>query len=147
EKIRNPHTGEHENPDERMMREVEGLIGVKQKQEDHRRGLISTIAAYAIDHPGDKIVNSIVFPQQLRKVREAVFTERRKGVASVVRDLVGILRSRSQRSEGTLDGLHEEQRKNASTALDRLKTMGYCESCALDAASVLLRARFAELVT
>jgi predicted Ser/Thr protein kinase len=147
EKIRNPHTGEHENPDERMMREVEGLLGVKQKQEDHRRGLISTIAAYAIDHPGDKIVNSIVFPQQLRKVREAVFTERRKGVASVVRDLVGILRSRSQKSEGTLDGLHEEQRKNASTALDRLKTMGYCESCALDAASVLLRARFAELVT
>jgi hypothetical protein len=132
------------------MREVEGLLGVKQKQEDHRRGLISTIAAYAIDHPGDKIVNSIVFPQQLRKVREAVFTERRKGVASVVRDLVGILRGRSQasqKSEGTLDGLHEEQRKNASTALERLKTMGYCENCALDAASVLLRARFAELVT
>ncbi|NUQ78983.1 MAG: serine protein kinase PrkA [Polyangiaceae bacterium] len=148
EKIRNPHTGEHENPDERMMREVEALLGVKQKNEDHRRGLISTIAAYAIDHPGDKIVNSIVFPQQLRKMREAVFTERRKGVAAVVRDLVRILRDRTggQPSDGTLNGLLEEQRKNALTALERLKSMGYCESCALDAGSALLRARFAELV-
>jgi predicted Ser/Thr protein kinase len=149
EKIRNPHTGEHENPDERMMREVEALLGVKQKNEDHRRGLISTIAAYAIDHPGDKIVNAVVFPQQLRKLRETVFTERRKGVAAVVRDLVRILRDRkgSQAGQGTLDGLLEEPRRNALTALDRLRQMGYCESCALDAASVLMRARFAELVT
>ena len=29
EKIRNPHTGEYESPDERMMREVEGLLGVQ----------------------------------------------------------------------------------------------------------------------
>jgi predicted Ser/Thr protein kinase len=148
EKIRNPHTGDHENPDERMMREVEALLGVKQKNEDHRKGLISSIAAYAIDHPGEKIVNSVVFPQQLRKVREAVFTERRKGVAAVVRDLVRILRDRrvSKSGDETLNGLLEEQRKNALTALERLRQMGYCENCALDAASVLMRARFAELV-
>jgi predicted Ser/Thr protein kinase len=148
EKIRNPHTGDHEDPDERMMREVEALLGAKQKNEDHRRGLISSIAAWAIDHPGEKIVNSVVFPQQLRKVREAVFTERRKGVAAVVRDLVQLLRDRRASKTGdALDGLREEQRKNALTALERLKKMGYCESCALDAASVLVRARFAELVT
>jgi predicted Ser/Thr protein kinase len=148
EKIRNPHTGEHENPDERMMREVEGLLGVKTKNEDHRRGLISTIAAWAIDHPGEKIVNSVVFPQQLRKLREAVFTERRKAVAMVVRDLVSILRDRQRgKAEDATLGLHEEQRRNALSALERLRSMGYCESCALDAASALVRARFAELVT
>jgi predicted Ser/Thr protein kinase len=69
EKIRNAHTGEFEAADERMMREVEGLLGVRAKHEDHRRGLISTIAAWAIDHPGAKIVNSVVFPQQMRKLR------------------------------------------------------------------------------
>ena len=64
EKIRNPHTGASENPDERMMREIEGLLSVKQKNEEYRRSLISTIAAWAIDHPGQKIVNSVVFPPQ-----------------------------------------------------------------------------------
>lgn len=149
EKIRNPHTGEFENPDERMMREVEALLGVKSKHDDHRRGLISTIAAWAIDHPGEKIVNAVVFPQLMRKLREAVFTERRKGVALLVRDLVTMLRDkqRDPAHERVLNALQEEQRRNATTALDRLRGMGYCEHCALDAASALLRARLVELVS
>jgi predicted Ser/Thr protein kinase len=146
EKIRNPHTGAFENPDERMMREIEGLLGVKQKHEEHRRGLISTIAAWAIDHPGEKIVNAVVFPQQMKRLRDTVFTERRKGVALVVRDLVSFLRDQRKQESGWGD-LQEEARKNAASALERLKGMGYCEHCALDAASAVLRARFAELVT
>jgi serine protein kinase len=146
EKIRNPHTGAAENPDERLMREVEALLGVKAKVEDHRKGLISSIAAWAIDHPGQKIVNSVVFPQPMRKLREAVFTDRRKAVAQLVRDLVGFLRDQSDPEAGW-GTLHDEQRRSASIALERLKTMGYCDHCALDAASALLRARFNELVT
>lgn len=146
EKTRNPHTGESESPDERMMREIEALLGVRAKHDDHRRGLISTIAAWAIDHPGQKIVNSVVFPQQIKKVREAVFTERRKGVALVVRDLVSLLSDPTQK-DPSWGALHEEQRRNATVALGRLEAMGYCRSCALDAASALLRARFNELVT
>jgi serine protein kinase len=164
EKIRNQVTGDFENPDERMMREVEVLLGVRGKHEDHRRGLISTIAAWAIEHPGQKIVNAVVFPQPMRRIREAVFTERRKGVALLVRDLVTILRARvpeasargaepatAAKAPGTPSGgwgeLHEEQKKNALGALERLIAMGYCEHCALDAASAVLRARFGELVT
>lgn len=148
EKIRNPHTGEFESPDERMMREVEALLGVRGKHEDHRRGLISTIAAWAIDHPGEKVVNEVIFPHLLRKLRDTVFSDRRKGVAMVVRDLVAFLRDeKEQRPRDPGGELREEQRKHAREALARLHRMGYCDSCALDAASVLLRARYAELVT
>ncbi len=155
EKIRNSHTGDFEGADERMMREIEGLLGMRGKHEDHRRGLIAMIAAWAIDHPGEKVVNAVVFPQQIRKLREAVFTERRKAVALLCRDLVAILRDRANhkargqgaREEPLLGGLRDEQRKNALAALDRMVGMGYCESCALDAGSALLRARFSELVT
>jgi predicted Ser/Thr protein kinase len=145
EKIRNPHTGVSESADERMMREVEGLLGVKQKHEDHRRGLISTIAAWAIDHPGEKIVNAVVFPQQMKRLRETVFTERRKGVAEVVRDLVSLLRDQRAQESDWRD-LREDARARAREALERLRGMGYCDHCALDAASAILRARFAELV-
>ncbi|HEY4117060.1 MAG TPA: serine protein kinase PrkA [Byssovorax sp.] len=168
EKVRNQHTGEHEGPDERMMREVEALLGVKGKADDHRRALISTIAAWAIDHPGQRIVNSVVFPQQLKRVREAAFAERKKGVALVVRDLVQLLRARAQaegeakagagssapaqigpgsRRDPQWGELNEEARKNAAAALERLKGMGYCDACALDAASAALRHRYNELVT
>jgi len=147
EKIRNPITGDYENPDERMMREVEGLLGIRTKNEDYRRGLISQIAAWAIDHPGEKIVNAVVFPEQLRKLRDTVFIERKKALGGIVRDIVGVLRHRvaGQRQENADSGaLREEQRRTAFAAIDRLQTMGYCERCALDAASAVLRARFAD---
>jgi predicted Ser/Thr protein kinase len=159
EKLRNPHTGAAENPDERMMREIEGLLGVKQKNDEYRRGLISSIAAWAIDHPGQKIVNAVVFPQQMKRLRETFFAERRKGVALVVRDLVSLLRAQqgaeqasgaaspAPRAQPAFVDLHEEERKKAKSALARLVAMGYCDHCALDAASAVLRARFAELVT
>lgn len=149
EKMRNAVTGETDGPDERMMAEVEGLLRVQGNVDDHRRGLFSTIAAWAIDHPGDKIVNAVVFPQPMKRLREAVFTERRKPVALGVRDLVSVLRARreSPTAEAGRPTLHEEQKRNALTALERLQAMGYCEACALDAATAVLRARYSELVT
>jgi predicted Ser/Thr protein kinase len=149
EKFRNPLTGDLEKADERMMREIEGYLGVTKAHDDHRRHLISTAAAWAIDHPGEKVVNATVFAQPIKKLRDAVFADRRKAVALLVRDLVGILRDRrsGKATDKLAEGLVEEQRRNALAALDRLKGMGYCESCALDAGSALLRARYAEIVT
>ena len=148
EKIRNSITGDYEAPDERMMREVEGLLGVKAKNEDYRRNLISQIAARAIDHPGERIVNQVVFPEQLRKLRDTVFNERRKVLGSIVRDVVGLLRQRTsdQRADGPEVGsLREEQRRVAGAAIERLHGMGYCDRCALDATSAVLRVRYADL--
>ena len=149
ETTRNAHTGEYQKADERLMREVEGLLGVApDKFDDHRRGLISFIAAWAIDHPGQKVVNEVVFPDHLRKMREAVFVERRKPVALLVRDLVRVLREKQQTEEQKAHGkdLGETRRREAAEMLARLKSLGYDEESALDAASAVLKARFSELV-
>ncbi len=151
ETIRNPHTGDYEKADERLMREVEGLIGVTQKNEDHRKSLISFIAAWAIDHPGQRAVNEVVFPELLRKLQEAVFAERRKPIALLVRDLVRVLREKKDAKEKGEErapdkDLGEARRREATAMLERLKKMGYEEDSALDAASAVLRARFHELV-
>jgi hypothetical protein len=82
----------------------------------------------------------------MKRLRETFFVERRKGVALVVRDLVSLVRDQRQQDSGWGD-LRDEERKKARSALERLRSMGYCEHCALDAASAVLRARFAELVT
>lgn len=151
ETIRNMLTGEYEKADERLMREVETLIGITQKNEEHRKSLISFIAAWAIDHPGQRAVNEIVFPELLRKLQEAVFAERRKPIALLVRDLVRVLRERKDAKEkgeerATDKDLGEARRREAGAMLERLKKMGYDEDSALDAASAILRARFHELV-
>lgn len=151
ETIRNQHTGEHEKADERMMREVEALLGVTSKNDDHRKSFISSIAAWAIDHPGERHSNDVVFPDLQKNLRDAVFTERRKPVALLVRDLVRVLREKKERvgaepNERELRDLGESRRKEAWAMMERLRAIGYSELSALDAASAVLRSRFAELV-
>jgi predicted Ser/Thr protein kinase len=140
EKVRNRLTGTYEDPDERMMSEVEALLGVKGDPTDYRRGLISSIAAWAIDHPDMKVDNTVVFVSQTKKLRDAVFAERRKQIAVLARDVMLVLSE-----EG--GGLHAERKTEARAAADRMKEVyGYCDDCARDTVSALVRWRYAELV-
>ncbi|HEU4538930.1 MAG TPA: serine protein kinase PrkA, partial [Polyangiaceae bacterium] len=134
EKFRNRHTGAYDDPDLNMMAEVERLVGITGEAGEFRRGIISGIAAWAIDHPGAKIVASDVFPQHLRKMRAAVFAERRGLVAAICRDLVRLLRDGGS-------GLDPARQKVVREVLARLHERGYVDSAALDAASALVRWR------
>jgi predicted Ser/Thr protein kinase len=140
ERIRNRVTGEYEEPDEKMMREVERLIDLKGDVLDARRTLISGIAAWAIDHPGQKVEAAGVFPQYLRRMRSAIFNDRRPAVALLARDVVILVRD-----EGT--GLDKDRKRDAEALIERMVArFGYCRNCAGDAASMLVRNRFSDLV-
>jgi serine protein kinase len=92
-------------------------------------------------------VNQVVFPELVKRLREAVFAERKKPVALLVRDLTRILRERKEaKVEKSDKDLNEARRRETEAMLDRLKALGYDEDSALDAATAVLRHRFAELV-
>ncbi|MBK7581427.1 MAG: serine protein kinase PrkA [Myxococcales bacterium] len=140
EKLRNPLTGQYEDPDPRLMGEVETLLGSADKAEDLRHSLISRVAAWAIDHPGDVIDNSLVFSLQLKRMQDAVFGERRVAVAKLARDLVVLLCE-----EGS--GLDEPRRVEVQAAAERMKARyGYQDGSLADAVTVLQRERFGDLL-
>lgn len=141
EKLRNRLTGDYENPDVNLMNSVEKLLGATSAPEDFRRGLISAIAAWAIDHPGTKVVPTEAFPQHVRKMRATVFAERRQAVALLCRDTVRLLR------DGASSGLDAARQEKVRALIERLRErFGYDENMTRDAASALVRWRFAELV-
>jgi len=138
EKMKNPLTGDYEDPDERLMQEVEALLGVPDKSEQLRRSLINTVAAWAIDHAGGPIDNTKVFAGHLKRLRDAVFAERRVAIARLCRDVVRLLRE-----DG--NGLDEQQRKAAEQVVAELgRRFGYEPSSAADAALALVRLRYAD---
>ena len=140
ERLYNRITQRYEEPDEKMMTEVERLLDVKGDPQDWRRQLISAIAAWALDHPGQKVDTAAVFPQHIRRMREAIFADRRQAVALLARDIVLVVRE-----EGV--GIDQERRRDAQATIDRLVArFGYCPNCAADAASLLVRKRFQDLV-
>jgi len=140
EKVHNPVTGEDESPDEQMMRDVEQLLGVESEPEEHRRGLISMIAAWAIDNPGEAARHPEVFPGYVDRLQTAAFARLRKPFALLLRDIVTLLRD-----DGA--GLSEGRRREIRTMVDHSHGLGYCDGCALDAASSVLRERYRDLVT
>ena len=80
-----------------------------------------------------------MFPQHLRRMREAILNDRRPSVALLARDLVVLLREQGS-------GL-DKMARDAEAVIDRMITrFGYCRSCAGDAASMLVRKRFNDLV-
>jgi predicted Ser/Thr protein kinase len=140
ERIRNKHTGEYEEPDEKMMTEVERLLEVKGEAAEARRSMISAIAAWAIEHPGQKVEGSIVLPHFLRRLRDAIFSTKRVEVAKQARDMVVLVRD-----EGA--GLDEGRKKVIREVFAQLATrFGYCDACATDMASSLVRRRYSDLI-
>ncbi len=141
ERLRNRHTGAYEEPDERIMKEVETLLGWKENASDFRKQLISTIAAWAIDHPGQRPRNNVVFADHIHRLRDTVYNTLRKPIAELCRDIVVYVRE----DEKHLDiGRRAEIRKALDTLASRY---GYCDQCACDIAAILIHRRFRELVT
>lgn len=134
EKIRNSLTGAVEPPDEGLMQHVERLLGVSENAEESRGGLLSRIAAWAIDHPKRKMVESEIFRNTLSVIRAAVFEERRGLLGDFCRNLV------EQTAKG--DGVPPMD-KQVKNGLEIMRNrFGYSTRAARDAAARLHRARF-----
>ncbi len=138
ERLFNRVTQDYEEPDEKTMTSVEELLGVKGDSSDWRKGTISAIAAWALDHPGKKIDVHVVFPQHIKRMKDAIFAGKKVDIARIARDMVVLVRE-----DGS--GLDFDRRKEAEEALGRMTVRGYERDTAIDAVSSLLVKRLANL--
>jgi len=137
EKVRNPITGRLEDPDEEMMSEVEKTLGVGAKRDDFRHDAISRIGAWSIDHPNQKPNFAEIFPKHFQLLRESYFEQRKKIVKKTNQDVLVLLTDGPER-------LEREARTRAEATLDSMRERyGYCDKCAKEAVSFLLRKRYA----
>ncbi|MCS6798761.1 MAG: serine protein kinase PrkA [Myxococcota bacterium] len=91
EKVFNPLTGRDEEPDTDLMQRVEAMLEVRGTPDEFRRGLIGAIAAWAIDHPGQKVDNAAIFPRHIERLREAYYVERARQIGQIARDVLALL--------------------------------------------------------
>lgn len=136
EKVRNPVTGRLEDPDEEMMSEVERTLGVGAKRDDFRGDVISRIGAWSIDHPNQKANFAEIFPKHFELLRESYFDQRKKIVKKTNEEILVYLTD----GPGRLDA---QSRARVETTLTTMKDKyGYCDQCAREAVSLLLRKRY-----
>ncbi|MCU0691794.1 MAG: serine protein kinase PrkA, partial [Polyangiaceae bacterium] len=140
ERLRNRVTGAFEEPDEVMMKEVESLLGWQGDPSDFRRGLLSKLAAWALDHPTQRARNEEVFADHIMQLRAAVYGKLRKPIAELCRDIVEYVREQDAK-------FRPARVREIRAALDAMASrFGYCDHCAADAAAMLVRKRFHDLI-
>lgn len=138
ERVLNRVSGRDEPADEGMMRAIEKILGAG-GAEEFRRNLISRVAAWAIDHSGEPVPYTALFPQHLQAIRDAFFQDRRRQVAGIARDVIARITD-----EGA--GLEADALARADEVLGALKAQrGYEERSARDALASLLKERFSEV--
>ncbi len=141
ERLRNPSTGRLDDPDEDLMSEVERTLSVPlPKRDEHRREVIAQIGAWSIEHPGQKVDLSTLFARQLQLLRDSYFAERKKVLKKTMEDLLVYSTEGAARAQTMLD---KESFERVEVTLGNLTTrFHYCNHCARDAVSFLLRKRF-----
>ncbi|HEY0252084.1 MAG TPA: hypothetical protein VGC41_11195, partial [Kofleriaceae bacterium] len=136
EKVRNPSTGQMQDPDENMMKEVEKTLEVSGKPEDFRGGLIAKIGAWSLDHRGQKPVLGEIFGDLLRRLRDAYYERHKKTIAKGITDLVAYL-------SGNESHLNADAKVSAARALETLTTKyGYNKDSARDLVGALASLRY-----
>jgi serine protein kinase len=138
EKVRNAITGEYEPPDEQRMTEIEKIVMPPgDDRRNFRRGLISAVGAFRLDHPdAAEIDYAAIFPDLFRRLRDHYFEERKRQLRRSREDVLRYLSD----ERGSLD---EKARARVEGTLRTLRERyGYCEHCAQDAVLFLMRRRY-----
>jgi predicted Ser/Thr protein kinase len=136
ERIYNPVTGKDEEPDQKLMENVEQMLSVTKGQDAFRRDIMSAVAAHAIDHPGEKPSFPRVFPRLLAQVREATFQKRKKQIAEIIEDALAKL------ADNVKNVPADRVRRADDTMKRMIERHGYQERSLGDALSELLRRRY-----
>jgi serine protein kinase len=139
EKLRNPVTGDDEDPDQDFMNDIERMLDIGSadgRREEFRREVIAKVGAWSLGHPGKRPDYEAIFPSPIAHLREAFFTDRKKQIRKINEDLLVYLVD----GPGQLQG---DALEAVTSTLGTLKSrFGYCEHCAKDAIIALVRKRY-----
>lgn len=90
EKIKNPMTGAQEDPSEMVMTEVETILGITKDIASHRSQVISSVGAWGLASPGQKIIYSQIFPEFFRIIKNHFEQETHGRFAHLLKGFQGL---------------------------------------------------------
>ena len=150
EKIKNPITGKLEDPDFALVSEFEKIVEApgyanrdtaKDSEElnSFRQNILSQLGAWTLDHPRETISYASVFPEFWRKM-EKHYYESQKSVLTKMHDVL-LVYGKDEHSAGGES--EQEGSQLARKTVENMKAkLGYCDLCAREVITFLLRQRY-----
>lgn len=138
EKIKNTITGELESPDMSLIQEFENIVQAPaggSEREAFRQNVISSIGAYALDHPNEAVDYKQVFPEFYHKIENHYFNQQK----SQMKQLANAITVFGTEKDDPQSDSSKLAKQTVSTMLDRF---GYCEACAKRSISFLIKSKY-----
>jgi len=124
--LRDPHTGENREPDEKVLAGVESLVETGDDVRLFRSELIARIGAHSVNRPGEKVPYRQLFPDILRALKEAFYESRKDAVTDIEADIQAI-------GTPAWDKLSPEKQEQVERTLENMDSRyGYTRECALE---------------
>ncbi len=92
EKIKNQITGLYEEHDDYFLKDFETNINLKEDAKNFRSHMISTLGAFSLDHPGEQISYTKVFPEVVVRLKESYRNEQKKMILKIAENMVFVER-------------------------------------------------------
>lgn len=141
EKIKNPITGRVEDPDTNLIEELEKIVDAPKDAADReswRQNVISQIGAWSLDHSGEAVVYSKVFPEYWSKL-EKHYYESQKALLTQMHDALLVY----GRDGGSRSAATDEGAKLAQKTIDNMcKNLGYTPETAKEVITFLMKSRY-----
>jgi len=138
EKLKNMITGRMEDPDHSLIDEFEKIVGAgtgEKELESFRKGVISQIGAWSLDHTNEKVIYSKVFPDFWKKL-EKHYYEAQKTTLTQMHDALLV------HGSGNEDSTDEGYKLAKQTVQNMISGLGYNEECAKEVIMFLMRKRY-----
>jgi predicted Ser/Thr protein kinase len=138
EKIKNPITGKMEAPDQHLISEFEGIIEAPSggaEREVFRNNVISSIGAYALDHPNQPVDYRFVFPEYMKKLEDHYFNQQ-KSQMRMLSDAIQFFGTEKE------DRASDHHKLATQTIGTMVRSLGYCDACARQAILFLVKSKY-----
>jgi serine protein kinase len=144
EKIKNNTTGKFVEPDDFFIKEFEIAISLKEDPKTYRSLLLSKLGAYSLDHRGQPLVYTEVFPDLVDRLQESFRAEQKKVIQNISRNMVFFEAEYAKTMDpNQASPLSDENRKQIKSVLLSLANrFGYTEGAAMSLVKFLIKERY-----
>jgi predicted Ser/Thr protein kinase len=138
EKTKNAITGRLEDPDFTLISEFEKIIGAPQdpnERDSFRQNIISQVGVWSLDHPKESVTYARVFPEYWKKLEKHYFESQKALLAKMSNAL--LVYGTDEDDPSSEGGILARKTVNNMKA-----NLGYCELCAKEVITFLMRQRY-----
>ena len=142
EKVYNPSTGRSEPPDEKLMEQLESIWKPSVEKAQFRSSILSRVAAWRIDNPGQDMDYSLLFPDLLKELSDDYFLKQKKTIKRYGQAILSLFAEESGKDLG-LPAINAETRNRATEAVDFMVVQqGYPRAAIPEVLAALIKDRY-----